>query len=91
MKEMFLLFSLVGSLTIVSNDVVAKDNIDLEDLKPQFETRHEPDYTQPAPKIETDYERFENWVKERSEADGFGLDYDGENNAPMIIYKESFE
>lgn len=91
MREFFLLFSLVGSLTIVSNDVAANDDIDIEDLKPQFETRDEHYYTHPAPKIETDYERFENWVKERSEADGFGLDYDGENNAPIIIYKGSFE
>ncbi|MBG6154770.1 hypothetical protein IWQ52_000602 [Labrenzia sp. EL_159] len=90
MREIFLLFSLFGSLTLVINDVAAND-IDLEDLKPQFETRDEPDYTRPAPKMETDYNRFENWVKERSEADGFGLDYDGDNNAPMIIYKDSFE
>lgn len=34
MREMFLLFSLVGSQTIVTGDIAANDNVSLEGPKP---------------------------------------------------------
>ncbi len=91
MSKLIVSLALVGALMVFGKGVAANDNITLEDLKPQFETSKGPDYSKPAPKIETDYDRFEKRVRERSEADGFGLDYDASNKAPMIIYKDSFE
>ncbi|WP_269585331.1 hypothetical protein [Roseibium sp. Sym1] len=90
MKNLFLSFALLGSIALLSTDVAGDDNINLNDLKPQFNSNDGPDYTKPAPKIETDYQRFEKKVKKLRESDGFGLSYDSENKAPVIIYKDSF-
>lgn len=89
MRIFLLSFAVIGSFALLSNEVAANDKIKLEDLKPRFDTQDGPDYTKPAPKIETDYERFEKLVKDRSEADGFGVGY--ENKTPVITYKKSFD
>ncbi len=89
MKMFLLSFAVLGSLALLSSEVTANDKIKLEDLKPRFDTPDGPDYTKPAPKIETDYQRFEKRVKELRKADGFGVGY--ENKTPVIKYKHSFD
>lgn len=50
-----------------------------------------PDFTKEAPKsAKSDYEKFHDFVKERVEKPGLGVDYDSKHKAPIITYEWRF-
>lgn len=87
------LLATAAALAAVAVPALA-DGPTLQDLVPRYEITpdRQPQLPTTAPSpAPTDYQRFDNWVQERRNADGLGVGIDTNTGAPTVTWKDSFQ